>query len=449
MKATFLSLFFAFTFLLSTTSAQNLPIEKLDRFLRYLEEDDKWMGSVVIAKGNEPIYGSSIGYRKIAEEESIRADPRTRYRIGSLTKMFTATLIMQLVEDGELDLSTPLSEFYPEIPNSDSITIDRLLWHRSGLHDLTSDPSYRDYKEVERSHDQMLEMFRNMEPDMAPGTKASYSNSNYILLGYIIEKVTESEYSEILQERVLEPIELEATSFGGELEPKNNEALSYEKRGAREWVESTKTDMEILHGAGAITSTAIDLTRYAYALFHEDLVNSSSLEKMKETKEGFGRGIFPMPFHERMGYGHTGGIDGFSSILHHIPEDSLSVAILSNGATYSNTEILEGCLSSIYDKPFELPEFQSVKIPPEALDDYTGVYSSDKLGMELKIEKEDGSLSAQENGQAKVSLSPASRTEFRSDKAGAVLRFREQVDEGKYQKLTFEHGGRTMELVRK
>jgi len=169
--------------------------QKMDNLLSLLSEKNKAILSIEIVEKGKQTYQNQTGFAFYdSAGQKVKADAQTQYRVGSITKMFTATLIMQLIEQDKLSLTTPLSDFYPEIKNAQEITIDHMLMHRSGLFNYTADVGFREYASKPQSQVQMIGRFVNFEPEFKPGAKYSYSNTNYMLLGYIIEEIAGERY---------------------------------------------------------------------------------------------------------------------------------------------------------------------------------------------------------------------------------------------------------------
>ena len=192
------------TVLLQSADAQsNMDTEKLNEFFTALHENDRFMGSVVVMNGNEVVFKEAYG---IISEEGIPATPESIYRIGSITKSYTGTMILQLIERGELTLDTTLDTYFPNMPNASQITIEQMLRHKSGLVNFTSLPDYMEYFTDERSRDEMLELFETIGISFEPGENMEYSNTGYVLLGYIIEEATGMAYADALQEMITGPL---------------------------------------------------------------------------------------------------------------------------------------------------------------------------------------------------------------------------------------------------
>jgi CubicO group peptidase (beta-lactamase class C family) len=192
--------------------AQTLDKAKLDQFFDRLAEKNKAMGSLTIARDGSVLYTRTIGYSQINATEKKPLTAATRYRVGSITKMFTAAMIFQLVEEGKLKLTDTLDKFFPQVPNARKVTIAQILGHRSGIHDSLIDRNLRPSSKTEPiTKDEMLALIVKGTPDFEPDAKHFYSNSGYTLLGLILEKATGKTYEEALKERITSKIGLKDT----------------------------------------------------------------------------------------------------------------------------------------------------------------------------------------------------------------------------------------------
>ena len=198
IRKIFAVLFLAVT-LTCNVKAQNLNKAKLDSFFNALNMHSKNMGSVAISNNGVVVYQKAIGYSEVNGDVKTPATIKTKYRIGSISKMFTAVMIFQLIEEGKLSLTMPLATWYPQLPNAAKITISEMLDHRSGLHNFTNDTLYLSYVSKPQSEAAMINIMEKQKPDFEPDAKAEYSNTNFVLLGYIIEKITGKTYAEELK----------------------------------------------------------------------------------------------------------------------------------------------------------------------------------------------------------------------------------------------------------
>ena len=408
---------------------------KLDQFFNRLAEKNKAMGSLTVTKDGNIFYSRAIGYSQINSTEKKPVSEATRFRIGSITKMFTAAMIFQLVEENKLKLSDTLDKFFPEIPNAQKITLAQMLGHRSGIFNVTENPDFRSFKTQAKTRDEMVAIIAKAKPAFEPSEKAQYSNSNYVLLGYIVEKAGGRPYKDALKQRITAKIGLRDTYLGtGNSDAGKNEGLSYSF--ISDWKPESETHLSIPGGAGAIISTPNDLTKFIQALFDGKLVSKESLEQMKP-KDEFGLGINSYPIGGKTFYGHGGAIDGFRSLLVYLPEEKLSLAYTSNGVNYPLNNIVSGVFDIYWNKPFEIPTFETIAVSPEVLDKYVGVYSSTGVPFKLTITRDNSTLVVQPTGQSAFPLEAIAQDKFKLESRGVVLEF----DAAKTQ-LTFKRGGR-------
>jgi CubicO group peptidase (beta-lactamase class C family) len=334
------------------THGQELNTNKLDELFDSLEERNEAMGSIAISKNGQVLYSRAIGYRYISEDGKIPSDTETKYRIWSITKTFTATMILQLIEEGNLTLETKLTRFFPEIPNSEIINIKDMLSHKSGIHDFTQEQEEAGPAVEGDSRDVIIKNIARFNPDFQPNEKFEYSNSNYVLLGYIIEQLDREPYRIALSNRISSKVGLSNTFFGaGSLDGISNKAFSYQFD--KKWANVDEGDFSgpIPGAAGSIVSTPADMAKFIEALFMGKLISESSLAKMT-SGEDYGLGIFQMPFDDIMGYGHTGGYIASESSLTYYPQDSMAIAYTTNGIAYPKERILEHVLRIYHNKPF-------------------------------------------------------------------------------------------------
>lgn len=419
MKKAILTTVFLLTLSQIGLAQTNFDKTKLDNYFNALEENNKFMGSVTVSKNGEIIYIKTIGLADV--ENNKKATENSKYRIGSISKTFTAVLILKAVEEKKLSLNQPIDKWFPTIKNAKKITIEHLLRHRSGIYNFTNDKDYLTWNTQPKTEKEMVEIITKGGSDFNPDSKAEYSNSNFVLLTYILEKTFKKSYSDLLQQIIVKPIGLTYTYVFGKINPNNNECKSYRLAGS--WKAENETDFTVPLGAGAITSTPTDLTKFADALFNGKLLSNKSLEIMKTTKDSYGIGLFKIPFYKSIGYGHTGGIDGFSSVFSHFPDDNISYALISNGTNINNNDISIAVLSAVYNNPYEIPVFTTFNLTSEDLDKYLGVYSSKQIPLKITVSKDGNTLIAQATGQSAFPLEATEKDKFKFDQAGAKFEF--------------------------
>ena len=361
-----------------TSVGQTINISRLDSFLNSLASRELAMGSLTISKNGIVKYQKAFGYSHIDNDKKIPANINTKYRIGSATKMFTAVMIFELIEEGKLSLDEKLNTYFPNLPNANKITISNMLYHRSGLHDYTHDTNFPEWMDKPKTHDELLKIIKDKGSDFEPGTEADYSNSNYLILGYIIEKVCRVTYANALNKKITSKLNLKNTYYGNPISLKNNEAASY-KYAENNWNKQKETNLGIHGGAGSIVSTPTEMVKFINALFSYKLISKSSLSKMETMIDDYGMGMFPNKYGSKNSFGHNGRIEEFYSACWHFPNEKLSFTYCTNGIDYPRTDIIEGVLKICFNEQFTIPFIKDNILIGKDLDKYIGKYSSDQI----------------------------------------------------------------------
>jgi len=404
----------------SVAFSQNNAKEKLSNYLDSLFVHHKVMGSFAIAENDRPTFIKVVGFLDVEKQQKASVD--TQYRVGSISKTFTAVLIMKAVEDKKISLDKKLSDFFPEIPNADKITIENLLQHRTGIHNLTDEAEYLQYNTKAQTESNLLNIIKKYSSDFEPGSKYAYSNSNYILLGFILEKVYKRSYAELVKNKITKPLKLTLTEVGGKIDPSKNQAQSYDYTNGKYEV-SSETDMSIPIGAGNIISTPRDLLSFILGLEQGKLIKKESWEKMKNFVGNYGYGLMKVPFEKYWGLGHTGGIDNFRSVLFYFPDLKTAVAFNTNQSDMDTNEISIKMIETALGRDFKMPSFKTLEIPENVLQKYVGTYSSKDVPLKINIFIKDKKLMAQATGQSAFPLEATSNTSFKFDAAGIGIDF--------------------------
>ena len=405
----------------STSQAQTLDRAKLDQFFDRLAEKNKAMGSLTITRDGNVVYSRAIGYARVDATERKLLTAASRFRIGSITKMFTASIILQLVEEGKLELTDSLARFFPQIPNAGKITIAQMLNHRSGIPNIAP-PQGRE-PGMPITKDEMLALVASGTPLFEPGTQHSYSNSGYFLLGLILERVTGKSYAEALEERIASRIRLKDTYVAtGSIDVSKNESLTYLNTGS-DWKQGTETHPSVLFGAGQIVSTPNDLARFAQALFDLQLLSRASLDLMTTMRDGEGSGLARFTFAGKTFYGHTGGGDNYGAWLAYLPEEKLAVAYATNAKVHPVGDIVTGVVDIYYNRPFQIPTFETIVVSPDVLDRYVGVYSSPQVPAKFTISREGSTLYVRPGNQTPAALEATSENTFQLLGGSVVFEF--------------------------
>ena len=266
----------------------------------------------------------------------------------------------------------------------------------------------------------LLRIFRG-ESEFEPNEKSKYSNSNYLLLTFILEDIYKRPFRKLLKEKIINPLGLKNTYYGGKINVENNESNSYSFLG--KWKTEPETDLSIPQGAGGIVSNPTDLNLFTENLFLGNIVSKQSLEKMKTIEKNYGLGMFKFSYLNELNFGHTGGIDGFRSFTIYFPKDKLAISMTSNALHYSQKEILLAISNTFHHKPIELPIFNEKKVTSKDLDKYFGTYSSEQIPPKITITKEGTTLLAQATGQSAFPLESTSKNIFTFDQAGVKIEF--------------------------
>ncbi|UUC46641.1 serine hydrolase domain-containing protein [Flavobacterium cerinum] len=418
MKKNILFLFLFLSF--SIVAQEKTRFNKIDSLLTYLYDNNKFMGAVSLQENGNTVFEKNYGFADV--ENNIPADADTKYRIGSITKTFTASIIFQLIEEKKLTLETKLSKFYSEIPNAGSITIGMMLNHKSGIANYT-DNTFQTYKTKPQTKRDMLKRIAALQPTFEPDTRAEYSNSNYLLLGYIIESITGKNYGDNVATRITNKIGLKNTYYPKKGAPGKNEAFSYSFSNNK-WNRTDSWDLSVANAAGALVSTASDLTTFINALFTGKIIKPASLAQMTTVEKGYGKGLLQFPFSDKRFLGHNGIIEDFRSMVAYHPSDKIAVSLIVNGNNYNENEILMGILSIYYKIPYRFPNLKTVAVDQKLLKSYEGVYSSKQVPLQLTIKLENGELTGQATGQGAFPLKALSPTEFTFDAAGIEITFK-------------------------
>jgi D-alanyl-D-alanine carboxypeptidase len=418
---------------------QSINVSKLDSLFDAVSQNNKGMGSFSIAQNGKIVYERSIGYSRI-EEKKI-ANKETLYRIGSITKMFTAVLIFQLIEEGKLNLDTPVSKFFPNEKVLDKMTIATLLKHKSGLYDFVNENG-NGWLTKPQTDKAILDTITNGKPYFDPDTDFSYSNSGYFLLVKIIEKVEGKKYSKIIKKRIFSKIGLKKTLSPLTSKTHEKEALSYKMK--KSWEKINDLYFTNVIGVGDVLSTPSELILISNAMFNGKLVSVKSLSLMKSFEKGpFGMGIMKTPFYSNIGFGHAGDTYGTHSVVTFFPEDNLTIAYCVNGEAMSRNELIIAMLKICFNKEYAIPTFKEVVVDPKVMEGYVGDYSTQQLPFKFTVFVEEGQLYAQPTDQEALLLKPKAPNKFEVEELNAKFDFNPET-----KQLTFKQGNASFLFIK-
>ena len=331
-------------------------------------------------------------------------------------------MMMQLVEEKKILLSTKLNRFFPKIDQSDKITIEHLLYQRTGIKDYANaDSTLTDVLGKPNTKELVLKKIENYTSIFEPDTKHEYSNSNYFILGLIIEKITKKSYAENLKTRISDKLQLKNTYYTNEkTDISKRESFSYMFNGEN-WEKIDEWNNDIAFSSGGIISTPEDLTKFIRSLFKGNLVSPASLELMKKLKDTYGMALIRFPFGERKFYGHNGKIEGFGSSMGYYEKDDLTISLIVNGENYSQNDIMIGILSIYYKLPYPFPNFK--KLDTELIQKYSGNFGSKEIPLKINVFEKEGNLLAQATGQPSFPLTFSREDVFVFAPAGIEIEF--------------------------
>jgi D-alanyl-D-alanine carboxypeptidase len=426
--------FIATAFLDVDAFSQSIHTETLDRYFQAMESNDKFMGCVLITRGNQKLYSRDLGYANI--HGAIKSDDKTMYRIGSISKTITAALVMKAIEEGKIDFESNIKNFFPSVKHAEQITVRQLLNHHSGVPNFTQG-DYNNWRTQTKKRVELIQAIAKGGSDFAPGTKAAYSNSNYVLLSFILEDLYGKSYGEVLSSKIIRPLQLKHFQFGDKMTDAKKKANSYHFEAG--WNSATETDLSIPMGAGAILSSAEDLAKVLNALLTGKLVSKRMLNKMTEQADGFGLGLFQEQVIGNAAYTHNGSIDGFLSYFYYFPADGTLYVLLSNANNYNLETVNKSVLSIAYNKPVDLPVFKTYKTTTNDLNQYSGTYTSASNPLVIQIWNKNNFLLAQPQGEGVYTLDAIEEHKFYHEKTAASLEF----DPAK-QEMILKQGGQSL-----
>lgn len=434
--------------LLLAGAAVAAPVDpaRMDEVVRSYADQKRFMGSVLVARGGELLFSKGYGFANA--EWEIPNSSATRFRLGSITKQFTAASILLLEERGKLDTSDPVSKHLPDAPAAwEKVTIHHLLTHTSGIPSFTGFTDYPSFKRTTSTAEQIYRRFRDRELEFQPGEKFSYSNSGYLLLGYLIEKIAGENFEKFLQQNVLAPLGLKDTGYDSRAIIRNR-ASGYSP-GGKGMLNADFIDMTIPHAAGAMYSTTEDLLRWNQGLFGGKLLSPASIKKMTAPFKGtYAYGLDVRTVNARKVISHGGGIEGFNTFLSYHPEDKLTVVALANINGPTPNEIAAKLAAVAYGETVILSsERKSVSVAPKTLEAYTGTYQL-RPGFDMVVTLESGQLMTQAAGQPKIPVFAESETKFFPKVVDAEIEFFKDPS-GKVTHLVLTQGSHELKANRK
>lgn len=332
-------------------SSHALHEEKLDDFLRYVDDNNGGIGSLSIFRDGREVYARSFGQKNLP---GVAHDENGKYQVASVTKMVTAILTFRLIEDERLSLNDTLSDFYPDMPSSQKITIRNLLEHSSGLGNFViRNDSIWVIDQV--GQQEILDEIKRQGVAFEPGERIAYSNSAYFLLRMILEQRYGREYHEIVAQEIAKPLGLE--NLASTKSHPTNTFKPYAFAG--HWREIKDIDYSNVIGVGDIASTVRDLNVLIVSLFQHRILRKETLEQMKPVPgNGWGRGLAEFTYGENRFLGHAGDLLGSHSRVIYNPKDRVAISYSTNGERIPTKEFLGAIVAIVYGDKVTFPEIK-------------------------------------------------------------------------------------------
>jgi CubicO group peptidase (beta-lactamase class C family) len=426
--------------LVSCTPVLAQDIGRMDQIVRAAVDAEAFTGSVLVARDGEILLDRGYGFAN--REWSTPNDGDTKFRLGSLSKQFTAVAIMILNERGRVDLDAPVKTFLSDAPAAwDGVTVRHLLTHTSGVPSLTSFDDFQSLKTLPATLDSLIGRFRDRALDFQPGEGWSYSNSGYILLTAIVEKASGKPYAEFIAETLFQPLGMSDSGYDSHAAILPRRASGYTPT-ARGLVNADYVDMTIPQGAGALYSTTRDLLKWEQGLFGGRLLKPESLALLTTpVRNNYAYGLVVTEAGGNRTVGHSGGIEGFNTHLAYDPDRRLTVVVLGNLNGPGPDQVAGSLLALARGETVTLPnERQAVVVAPEVLRAYEGVYELAPT-FAITVSLVGGKLMAQATGQQAFQLHPESDSRFFLREVEAQVSFTRDAS-GSVDGLVLHQGGR-------
>jgi len=404
---------------------------------------NEFMGSVLVAEGDKVLLNQGYGSANL--EWGMPNAPDTKFRLGSLTKQFTAASILLLEERGKLSTDDLVKKYVPDAPAAwDKMTIYEVLTHTAGIPNFTSFPDYRTNEWEDAKPVELVARFKDKPLDFEPGTEFRYSNSGYVLLGYILEKVAGEPYAKFVQENLFAPLGMADTGVDRNVTVLPKRAQGYEPHTGGPKI-AGYINMTIPFSAGSLYSTTGDLLKWEQGLFGGKLLTAASLKKMTTPfHNNYACGLEIMTFLGHKEIMHGGGIEGFSTSLAYFPDEKsgpVTVVVLSN-AQSNVDQIAQNLARVMFGMPVKLPRTAmptEVTLTEKQLQDFAGTYQlTPNFAITFMVEK--GQLISQATAQGKVPLFAESESKFFAKVVDAEIEFSRDAS-GKVVSMTLYQNG--------
>ncbi|HLY18484.1 MAG TPA: serine hydrolase [Bryobacteraceae bacterium] len=418
---------------------------RMEEVIQSYTPDHRFMGSVLVARGSQVLLNKAYGSANL--EWDVPNSPSTKFRLGSVTKQFTAASILLLQERGKLKIEDPVKKYMADAPAAwDQVTIYHLLTHTSGIPSFTSFPDYRKWEPFAATPAEEVARFRDKPLEFTPGEKWNYSNSGYVLLGFLIEKVAGVTYEKFVRDNIFAPVDMRDSGYDSNSAIIARRASGYtpDKDGL---ANTGFIHMSIPFSAGSLYSTTGDLLKWEQGLFGGKVLSPASLEIMtRPYKNNYACGLFVETKNGHKKIEHGGGIEGFNTELAYYPDDKLTVIVLANVNGSAPGDIAGKLAALVHGETVKLPtERKEVVVDSKVLAGYVGTYDMD--GAKMRITLDGSQLSAKLGDQPVFPIFPESESAFFLKVVDAQIEFQKDAA-GAVTGLLLHQGGRDVKARR-
>lgn len=443
MKKTLLLFLFVSLCYCSIQAQSDSITKRLDDYLTSAHAQNHFNGNTLVAAHGKILLQKSYGLSNFAKD--IQHDEHTVFSIASVTKQFTAAVILQLQEAGKLSVNDTLSKYFPDIPSAKKITLKHLLTHTSGLYDYVADIDEEDSAIACNPVNKQLvpDIISAHKPYFKPGADYRYCNSGYYLLGLIIEKVTGKSYEQNVRDIIFTPLQMGHSFFDFRHMPGTQIATGYKEISKDQQTEAVawRWDSTVTYAAGGIYSTTADLYKWTQAIAQRKILSAASWQAMLTPYANtYGYGINVDSVFGKVFYAHGGGIPGFISYVSYFPADDVSIILLCNQGWFNDA--LNTVNTELAGIVFNKNTASNISLPIDSLKKFTGTYEFDKKH-HVYITLDNGQLQmeAPEGGLPKSPLFIQDEYNFNLKIINARIEFTKDAD-GNIISLTAHYGGK-------
>jgi CubicO group peptidase (beta-lactamase class C family) len=419
-------LFFVSVAAIAQTAANNNPkiMAAFDSIMKKEFKANETGASVIVVKKGQVIYKKAFGMADM--ELNVPVNPDMNFRIGSITKQFTAVCILQLAEQGKLSLQDDIKKYIPDYAIKEPITIEHLLTHTSGIKSYTNVDSFWKNMRTDMTPRAIIALTERDTLEFKPGSKWNYNNTGYVMLGYIIEKVSGKTYEEYVQQNIFTPLAMNNSYYGSDTRIIKNRTKGY-KNNEKDFLNSDYISMTLPHAAGSLLSTVEDLWKWNRALYSYKLVKKEWVDKAitpytlsdgKPTTYGYGLGVSKIQGSKSIEHG--GGIPGFLTMGMYLPDEEIFVAVFSNCDCKSPDAIATKIAAIALGKPYN---YKAMSLTEADARQYEGIYTSED-GEERIIRWDKDKLTSQRGGGNKFTIKMNEKDKFFFEESFSFIEFK-------------------------